>query len=401
MSQYLIKGREWNRMRRGMKPQKLITHVYEALATKQLDPEDFSLKEMATGLVEDGREWVEAMDPREEWTMEASAVNTTLFSYVTKAAIGQQVLDNFQMEDFVLSKMIPTQTSRIEAELIPGVQGIGDRAEIVAEQEMYPSVTFGEDWQRMPVAYKKGFIIPVTREAVFFDRTGLILKMAAMLGEYLGVQREKEIADTIIDNPRGSATNGMGNRMDWRGTLYATYDAGTNWTNTQSNELVNFSDLAQAEKLFDNMLDPWTGEPIVINGTSILTVPALKQQAMAMAQSSMITEGSDRGTNLPVYQERPNPWKGMGWATSRILYRRIINGGNAGTAVSAADAEKYWYYGDIRGAFAWLEHFPLTVEQIGAGSFLDFTHDIIAAFKTRYKGTAVTNQPRKVTRNTG
>jgi len=374
--------------------EKFKRYVSEALEEGEMEPGDYSIREAFTGLVEDGRDVIEALDPSQEWTSEAF-VNTSLFSYITKAVIGQKIMDSFTLEDFVLSRLVPTEQSRLEGEVVPGMTWIGDRAEIVAEGDLYPTVTFNEDWVRMPIAFKKGMIIPITREAIFFDRTGLILKMAGMIGEWLGVQKEKEIADTIIDNPRGSATNGMGNRMEWRGTQYATYDTGTNWDNSHSNQLANYTDIEASEAKFDNMLDPYTSEPIVIGGRrTMLVTPAKRFIAGRLSAADEIRVGTDPLT------VGANPWKNLDIQSSRFLYRRIINGGNAGVAVSAGNAAEYWYWGDFTKAFAWLEHWPLVVEQQGAGSNWDFTQDIVTAYKARYKGTAVTHQPRAIVRST-
>jgi hypothetical protein len=294
--------------------------------------QEYSIAEAFKGLVPDGRDVFEALDPSRE-VDQRSGGQHQLFSYITKAVIGQKVMNQFSLPDFVLSRLLPTETSRIQGEVIPGMTWIGDRGEIVAEGELYPTVTFGEDWVRMPLAFKHGMIIPITREAVFFDRTNLILKMAGMIGEWLGVQKEKEIADTIIDNPRGSSTSGQGNRYEWRGTQYATYDTGTNWTNSAANQLADYTDIENAEALFDNMTDPQTGEPIMIGGNrTMLVMPHNRFLAARLSGASEIRTGTD-----PVTIGN-NPWKGLDIQVSRFLYRRIINGGNAGTAVSASNA---------------------------------------------------------------
>lgn len=398
----IIKARQWAKERASAERdraggiRKMTNYFADALKAGELQPDEFNVREAFLGLVPNGREAFEYLDPADEWSFEA-AVNTTLFSFITKSVLSQSVQNNFDHEDFILSRLIPTETERQEGAVIPGIRQIGDKAEIVAEGDFYPSVTFSEDWERMPIPFKKGMIIPITREAIFYDRTGLILRMAAMIGEWLGVHREKEIADTIIDNPRGSSTSGMGNRYDWRGTQYATYDTGTNWTNSQSNPLTNEVDVEDAEKLFDDMLDPYTGEPIVIGGNrTMLVMPDKRFTAAKVVNATEFRFGTDPLTI------GPNPLQGMVTSvlSSRILYRRVVKGGNAGTAVSTSNAKQYWYYGDFSKAFAWVEHWPLVVEQIGSGSHWDFTQDIATAYKARYKGTARTKQPRYMVRNT-
>ena len=53
--------------------QQTVEHLSKALASKQLKPEDFSLRDLAEALVPDGREWVRSLDPRGG----ASSVNAT------------------------------------------------------------------------------------------------------------------------------------------------------------------------------------------------------------------------------------------------------------------------------------------------------------------------------------
>lgn len=396
----LIRARSWISERRAAAAdkkhgqRKMAAYVAEALESGQLKPEDFSIREAFAGLVDDGLQVMEDMREDTEYTREA-AVNTSLFSTITKSVLAQQVKDSFMLEEFVLGRLIPTETARMQGEVLPGFTPIGDRAEIVAEGDEYPLVNFNEDWERMPIAYKKGMIIPITREAVLFDRTNQILQIAAGIGEWLGVQREKEIADTIIDNPRGSATGGMGNRLEWRGTQYATYDTGTNWTNSHQNVLTDYTDIENSEKLLDDMVEPYTGEPVVMGGRrTLLCMPSKWYTAVSLGAATELRDGTNPVTI------RPNPYQGLDVQRSRFLYRRVINGGNAGVAVSAANAAVYWYWGDFNRAFAWREHMPLTVEQQGPGSGWDFSRDILTSYKARYMGTARTKQPRAIIRST-
>ncbi len=81
----------------------------------------------------------------------------------------------------------------------------------------YPSVGFGEDYIETPSTTKRGFIVPVTKEAIFFDRTHLVLSRAAEVGELLGLNKEKRLIDLVI---------GATNNYKWQGTSYNTYQAG-------------------------------------------------------------------------------------------------------------------------------------------------------------------------------
>ena len=128
----------------------------------------------------------------------------------------------------------------------------------------YPSLGFGEDYIDTPQTTKRGFIVPVTKEAIFFDRTHLILQRAAEVGEVLGLNKEKRLLDLLV---------GTTNNYTWKGAAYNTYSAaGTgvapdgNWVNQLTDELVDWTDVDAAEQLFANILDPNTGEPVLIAG---------------------------------------------------------------------------------------------------------------------------------------
>ena len=78
----------------------------------------------------------------------------------------------------------------------------------------YPHLGFGEDYIETPSTTKRGFIVPVTKEAIFFDRTHLVLSRAAEVGEVLGLNKEKRLIDLVI---------GVTNNYKWKGTTYNTY----------------------------------------------------------------------------------------------------------------------------------------------------------------------------------
>lgn len=92
----LIRARSWESERRSAMRdkkqglEKFKRYISEALEEGEMDPGDYSIKEAFAGLVEDGRDVLEALDPSQEWTSEAH-VNTSLFSFITKAVIGQKI----------------------------------------------------------------------------------------------------------------------------------------------------------------------------------------------------------------------------------------------------------------------------------------------------------------------
>ena len=127
----------------------------------------------------------------------------------------------------------------------------------------YPSLGFGEDYIDTPQTTKRGFIVPVTKEAVFFDRTHLILQRAAEVGEVLGLNKEKRLLDLLI---------GATNNYTWKGTRLQHLQRRGHGRRPgrqlgqpdRPTELVDWTDVDAAEQLFADILDPNTGEPVLI-----------------------------------------------------------------------------------------------------------------------------------------
>jgi hypothetical protein len=366
-----------------------VSHLSEALQEGHLKPEDFSIRDLAEALVPDGSEWVRMLDPRNGGgvsLLEAGdAVDVTAFLNVTGQVIYSKIMEAYNQEAFVVSKLVETIPTRLDGERIPGVSRLSDNVDEVAQGMPYPHLGFGEDYIDTPSTTKRGFIVPVTKEAVFFDRTHLVLTRAAEVGEVLGLNKEKRLIDLVI---------GVTNNYNWKGTSYNTYQASTPWINTlATNELLDWTNVDKAEQLFADILDPSTGEPVLIRGTTVLVTPAYRHAAHRVFQAAELTFTAAGSTTATV---AANPLSGYRVHDSRLAYRRIIASG-----VAAATAKKWWFIGDFRRAFAYMENWPITVTQAPLGSEAEFSNDIVLRFKASERGAAAVLNPRYVVKNTG
>ena len=366
-----------------------VRHLCEALAKRDLAPEDFSIRDLAEALVPDGRQWVRMLDPRSSGGVSVleseGAVDVTAFLNVTGQVIYSKILDAYTQEAFVASKLVQTIPTRLDGEKIPGVSRVADNIDVVPPGMPYPHLGFGEDYIETPSTSKRGFIVPVTKEAIFFDRTHLVLSRAAEVGEILGLNKEKRLLDLVV---------GVTNNYKQNGASFNTYNAATPWKNVlAANELVDWTDVDAAEQLFADMLDPATGEPVLVRGTTVLVMPAYRHAAHRVFNAAEITytaSGSATATNAA------NPLGNYRVYESRLAYRRIVASG-----VAAADAKKWWFIGDFRKAFAYMENWPITVTQAPLGSEADFNNDIVLRFKASERGAAAVLNPRFVVKCTG
>lgn len=366
--------------------QKTTTHLCEALSDKSLKPEDFSIRDLAEALVPDGREWVRSLDPRSGRSlMESEAVDSSAFRHVTAQVIQAKILEAYNQEAFIASKLVSTIPTRLDGEKIPGVSRISDLVEEVSPGMPYPSLGFDEDYIETPSTTKRGFIVPVTREAIFFDRTNLILTRASEVGEVLGLNKEKRLLDLIV---------GVTNNYKHNGVDFDTYQTSGPWVNELvSNELVDWTNVDAAEQLLADILDPSTGEPVLLQGTTALVMPAYRHAAHRTFNAAEINYAPTAGETMTV---AANPLGNYQVAESRLAYRRVIASG-----IAADDAKKWWFLGDFRKAFAYMENWPITVTQAPLGSEADFTNDIILRFKASERGAAAVINPRYVVKCTG
>ena len=387
-----IRYRELRRRYQLDGPDKTVEHLREAITQGHLKPEDFSLRDLAEGLVPVGGEWVRTLDPRTAGgvhLLEAGeAVDLTAFLNVASQVIYSKILQSYQQESFVVSRLVQTVPTSLDGETIPGVGRLKDEAVEVRPGMPYPHVGFGEDYIETPATTKHGLIVAVTREAVFFDRTNLVLSRAAEVGEVLGLNKEKRLIDVVI---------GATNNYKWKGTSYNTYYAsggGGPWVNALAgNELADWTDVDAAEQLFAAILDPNTDDPILFEPDTVLVTPALRRTAARVLNA---TEVQFTPSDAATATVSPNPLSRLRFYDSRLVYRRIVASG-----VSEADAKKWWFLGDFRRAFAYMENWPITVTQSPVGSEADFNQDIVVRFKASERGAAAVIDPRYVVKCTG
>ena len=141
------------------------------------------------------------------------------------------------------------------------------------------------------------------------------------------------------------------------------------------------------------MLDPATGEPILLGATTALVMPAYRHAAHRTFNATEISYAPTGGQTATV---AANPLGSYAVEESRLAYRRVIASG-----VAAEDAKKWWFLGDFRKAFAYMENWPITVTQAPLGSEAEFTNDVVLRFKASERGAAAVINPRYVVKCTG
>lgn len=351
-------------------------------------PDDFSIRQLFEQFVPDGRELVDSWNPRQGGgvsLLEAGdAVQTAAFANISGQIVYSSILEKYMAEEFVFSKLIPNQPTQFNGEKIAGIGQIGDGSEAVGEGQPYPTVGVNEDWIETPQTTKRGMIVPITKEAIFFDRTGVLLDRCREVGEWLGVNKEKRAIDCAIDE------NTTTHRYKWRGTSYATYQTTTPWDNvTASNALVDWTDIDAAEQTMAGLIDPNTGEPILVVPKHIIVTRGLLYTAKRIIGATQLrtaTPGYATSAN-PTETEWGNPITGYSVMTSLLLASRL-----------ATDTD--WFLGDFTKFAKYMENWPLSVVTAAPNSDDEFNRDIVQKFKASERGQFATVEPRAVSKCT-
>lgn len=352
---------------------------------------NLSFKTIFESIVKDGREMVASWNPSygpdsgAGLVEAAGAITTSDFSNITGQIVYNELIRPLTPEDYPFQSMIRTQSTPFDGEKIAGIAGLGDVAEIVPERQEFPLVGVTEDFIETPSTKKRGLRVALTKEALFFDRTSQLLSQASDVGKSLIINKEKRAIDCIIDE------NTTAHRYKWRGTTYASYQTTTPWDNvTASNALLDWTDVDAADQTFNSIVDPNTGEPVVVMGNTLICAKGLEQTALRIRNATeitVVTPGYAVSAN-PNETRAPNPFGGkFNVVSSRLFASRL-----------ATDTD--WFYGDPSEYARYMENWPITVSVQGAGSDDEHKRDIITSYRGSERGAYSVTQPRVMQKST-
>lgn len=323
-----------------------------------------------------------------------AAVTSSLFPQITSQLIFSEIRQQHDVEANVFTPRIPVIPSAIKGtEVVPSITRLDpDDMADVSEAMAYPRVGVTEEYFTLPAKQKRGAIVELTREAIHFDRTNLLVDQAREVGSVLGASRENALIDTLI---------GQVNNYSRNGTASNTFLTAGAYVNNQSSlPLTDWTDVDTALQLFAGILDPNTSEPLAgaMNPRHLICMPFKRMTAARIltATGARSDENAGAGTRSEVTLNTTNPIAGLGLEliSSIRLYRRVL----AGPEPTAANAQEGWFLGNLDELLAWYEVWPLEVFQQGRDSDASFDRDIDMKFKAVYYGVAAVREPRSMLR---
>jgi hypothetical protein len=345
--------------------------------------ETLNVGEGRSGLIEDRRLFGAPESVRE------SAIASSAFASAVGQLTALQVIAGYEAPGFVGDQLVTRMPSKLRGERMVGFTSL-QGPKPVGEGDSYQESTFGEKYVTTTET-KRGRLLSITEEAVYFDQTGQILDHAMQLGRMSREERERRIIRGVADvastervyRPTGTATQ-----------LYSTGNANLLSTATP---LVDWTDISEAMAYHaanvrdDRETDDTLGtQPITWRPTHVLTAMELAGQAARIFAATLLTDTSSAGgTTAP---------------SAAIL--NVLGAGSLKSVASAYldaaqgadqwDDASDWLIGDFPRQFAYKEVWPLQTFRAPAQNDEQFERDVLARFKVREYGDIFARDHRLV-----
>lgn len=358
----------------------------------KLNPAGLSIRALWEGLVGPVEETLPSMGGslgRFNYLEMQEAVDSTAFPSATGVLIAQRVIEAYTTQPGIGDRLVTNMPSKLKSERIPGMTQLEGPRE-VPEQTAYPESSFEEKYVTTETA-KKGRLLEITEETIFFDQTGQILLRAQRLGETTRDEREETILVGVLDV--GSGALGAGGRAYkdvYRptGSVATLYSAANNNLLSTATPLVDWTDIDEvltyhAENVRDDRAVTGERRPITFRPRQLLVAQKKASTAARIVNATEVMT-QPAAADATVRQTTGNPLTtiapGISPLSSPLLdYLATVSG-------SRYDDSDDWFIGDFPRQFIWQEIWPLQTFRSREDDEARFSRDILARFKVRYYG---------------
>jgi hypothetical protein len=314
-----------------------------------------------------------------------SAFISTLSSIYTAEVQRGYDLAKSSVDDLFFQYPTPDRLGEITVnmELMPT-----EKAREVAPGQPYPQTDFNGYNVTIPKPVKGGLIAYVLLEHMTEGQTADRLDAAFRVGEQVALQEKEDKLSVLL---------GITNPYRQNGSALTTYLTSGSWVNALDdfNQVNGPEEFDRAERLFDAMVDPITGQIINVGENVNIYVPRsnLIRTRKNVSATELWTE-SGATPNLTVVSS--NPVQGLTAPNADRMARKLL----IDSGVSSAITDTYVIYGDFQRAFGYRIVRPFEVMEMDTemASEVGFRQDIIYACKARKWAKAFVRNPRYVVR---
>lgn len=358
---------------------------------------NLSFRELFEHLVRDrhgdlvGNRLVESWNPRKRQGGDGARlfeadVSTANFANIMGQITYASVLPVFEWPAFLAPQIARTVPTPFEQEKIPGIANPGDVTSAIPEGHEFPKVGIGEHFIETAITQKHGAILQITKEALFFDRTGLILDRARSLAQMLAIDKEKRVLDVALGLTNTYRRNGAAAIAS-----YGDNSGSHDWDNlAASNALADWTDIEAALLLFDGITDPDTGEPVFMNmeGLGVVVPTALVMTLDRIINATEVRSGDiTAGAGIQTIARNARAVSSLVPLSNQYVKDRT----------SSATT---WFIGDWMNSVTYRENWPIQTPPDAVSPHDEIHRDIVAGVKVTERGAATQENPRVVVKCT-
>lgn len=346
-------------------------------------PEQFSLQALWEGLVGPVEETLPFAQKRKglvevNRTELQEQVASTAFPSATGQLIATRVIEGYESPNFIGDQLVDTMDSNLRNERVVGFTSL-QGPKPVNEGQAYEGSTYEEKFVTTQET-KRGRLLQVTEEAVFFDQTGQILRRAQGIGRKAREERERRIVRGVADvdsNERVYRPDGSAEQ------LYASANSNV-LTGTPLNDWTDIQEALthHAQNITDDREpDDHMGEQPIMWNPEILLVAQEKAGDASRIVAATQVRGT-QGSNEETISGNPldNLVSGL-----RVLSSPFLDQAAIGSADQFDDASD-WFLGDFRSQFVYKEIWPLQTFRAPSQNEEQWNRDVVARFKVREYG---------------
>lgn len=327
---------------RGVANREFAKQVMNLVETKKIGINDLSFKELWEGLV--------VSQNLEE------ALTSSAFPNISSQIISTVMIEAYNLYPKIGLGMVRVVPSRLKVSRVVGWKAIGTISQVTEGEDFNEIIPPDEKYVLIP-NYKYGGLLSLTKEDIFFDRTGQLVDRARGIGEEAARFQEQLILEGMIDK-NGTVYN--------KGQMYPTNNSKTNYHSGAASALGTTSwettYIALLKKVDEQGKFIWVNS----DRPTLMVPPALYPQAFKLKNNEYGPTGTARGNDV-------NPAMNM----FDIAVNPYL------TAVSSTA----WLYGAFKRQFRWEEVWPIeTFSRVGQDSEDGFKRDVIQQFKASLYG---------------
>lgn len=314
----------------------------------------------------------------------AEAITTSAFPYITTKALAPKAIEAYKTglagADALVEELGPV-TERDA--VIPGLTAT-DGIDLVGEAQAYTYAYFGEKYC-LVLQHKFGKIAGLTKEALAYDKTGMLVSQAKGLAEKGGAKKHEMIVQKAFGIACTATGEGATNNFRYKGTAAAIFADTHAATDGQVNDNISTTAFSTAGikdlyVLLRKQVDE-QGDYITNIATHLCVPVELNHVALQALTSAAQYDTANRATNVL-------PQLITGGAMPQIFSSPVLDGNSV----------TLYYLGSPRKQTVWAWTQQLKTESQGTSSDEAFKSDIVFQWKVSYIGNAASTDYRRIVR---